>query len=232
MITGVTPNWPAPTWVNAFTTTREQGYSSHDPKQRIFLKQHFNLPYDPIWLNQTHSNHVFYIDENTKLLGEADATWTDRPGQACVIQTGDCLPVLLCDTNGTVVGAAHGGWRGVLGGIIENTVLAMRPKAQGELIAWLGPAIGPQCFEVGIDVVEPFIASDPLAHRAFRPAEQNGKWLANIYELAKLRLQSVGVTQVYGGDYCTYTDEERFYSYRRTKTKLRMASLIWLKTDL
>lgn len=232
MIKGIYPNWPAPTMVNAFMTTREGGYSSHDPLHRLMLKQHFNLAFDIPWLNQTHSNLAYYVDENTKIVGAADATWTDKPGMACVIQTGDCLPVLICDTKGTVVGAAHGGWRGVLSGIIENTVAAMRPKAQGELIAWMGPAIGPQCFEVGSDVVEPFIEADPLASRAFVPAGQNGKWLANIYELASLRLRRAGITQVYGGEYCTYTDQARFYSYRRTKTQSRMATLIWLQSDL
>jgi YfiH family protein len=232
MITGIRPNWPAPTWVNAFTTTREGGYTSHDPQHRLLLKQYFNLPYDLPWLKQTHSNLAYYVDETTKIAGEADATWTDRPGLACVISTGDCLPVLICDTKGTVVGAAHGGWRGLLSGIIENTVQGMRQKAQGDLIAWMGPAIGPQRFEVGPDVVEPFIEADPLARGAFIRAEQNGKWLANIYELARLRLNKVGITNVYGGEYCTYTDQARFYSYRLNKTKLRMASLIWLQRDL
>lgn len=226
MLPCIKPNWSAPTWVHALTTTRETDFSKERQAERSLLNAALNLEAEIPWLNQTHSSHVVYVDHTTTSPIEADATWTDQPRQACVVLTGDCLPVLLCDTRGKVVGAVHAGWKGILGGIIENTVMAMRTKTQEPILAWLGPAIGPSCFEVQADMMEPCIAADPFARGAFVPREEPGKWLANIYELAKSRLRQVGVHQTYGGEYCTYTEQERFFSARR-KSTARMATIIW-----
>jgi polyphenol oxidase len=148
----------------------------------------------------------------------------------CAIQTADCLPVLFCDMNGRVVGAAHAGWRGLANGILENTVSRMRDAGAGEIIAWMGPAIGPQCFEVGADVWTAFVGRDADLAKAFIPADgQPGKYLADIYCLARDALVKAGVENVSGGELCTVTDRHRFYSYRRDKVTGRMASLIWLK---
>lgn len=219
--------WSAPTWVNALTTTREMDFSREHPTERSLLKEALNLDKPLPWLQQTHSNRVVYVDGATTIPTEADAAWTDQPGQACVVLTGDCLPLLLCDTTGKVVGAVHAGWRGIASGIIENTVNAMRTKTQAPLLAWLGPAIGPACFEVQADMMESCIAADPFARGAFLQQKTAGKWLANIYELAKSRLRQVGVYYTYGEEYCTYTEQNRFFSARRTKTPSRMASIIW-----
>jgi YfiH family protein len=146
----------------------------------------------------------------------------------CAVLTADCLPLLLCDEAGTRVAAVHAGWRGLLEGVIEQAVSAM--AAQGKQLAWLGPAIGPGAFEVGEEVRQAFVAEDSAAAHAFAPSP-NGRWLANIYVLARLRLQRVGVEAVYGGEYCTYSDPERFYSYRRDGQTGRMASLIWIREN-
>lgn len=227
MIPCIKPSWSAPTWVNALTTTKEMDFSKNRQIARDDLKAMLNLDRELPWLNQTHSNRVVYVDHTMRLPIEADAAWTDQPGQACVVLTGDCLPLLLCDTHGKVVGAVHAGWRGILGGIIENTVMAMRTKTQAPILAWLGPAIGPSCFEVQADMVEPCIAADPFARGAFVQREVPGKWLANIYKLAKSRLRQVGVHHMDGEEYCTYTEQDRFFSARLTKTTSRMATLIW-----
>lgn len=202
-------------------------FSKGRQKERDHFKAELNLDAALPWLNQTHSNRVVYVDHTTMLPIEADATWTDQPGQACVVLTGDCLPLLLCDVHGKVVGAVHGGWRGIVSGIIENAVIAMRTKTQAPILAWLGPAIGPACFEVETDMVELCIAADPFARGAFVRRERAGKWLANIYELAKSRLRQVDVTHIYAQEYCTYTDQDRFFSARLTKTTSRMATIIW-----
>ena len=158
---------------------------------------------------------------------DADASVSRRPGAVCVVMTADCLPVLLCDRAGSVVGAAHAGWRGLQGGVIEATVAAMQVPPS-DIIAWLGPAIGPTAFEVGDEVRAAFVDAEPGAAAAFRPGVQSGKWLADIYLLARLRLQSLGVSGVFGGDLCTVTDRQRFFSYRRDGVTGRMASLVWL----
>ncbi len=157
---------------------------------------------------------------------EADASHTDLTGVVCAVLTADCLPVLLCDREGRSVAAVHAGWRGLLNGVIEQTIAAM--GAEGELLAWLGPAIGPQAFEVGEEVLEAFLVDAPAAARAFMPSP-GGRWLADIYALARQRLHRAGVTLVYGGEYCTYSEPERFYSYRRDGRTGRMASLIWIE---
>ena len=167
---------------------------------------------------------------------EADAALARQPGKICAVMTADCLPLLVCDEAGTVVAAAHAGWRGLAGGVVEATVEAMN-VAPERLLVWLGPAIGPQAFEVGEEVRQAFMAHDPAAAKAFAPSpalitQDSGlgtrKWLADIFLLVRQRLALLGVDRVYGGGLCTYTDAERFYSYRRDRVTGRMASLIWL----
>jgi hypothetical protein len=176
--------------------------------------------------------------EGTQLLlstcaPEADASIARQPGQVCVVLTADCLPVLFCDRGGRVVAAAHAGWRGLAGGVLEATAASMK-VAPDEIMAWLGAAIGPDAFEVGEEVREALVEQHPLAAVAFRPALPGTldgaprKWLADIYALARIRLAAIGVTDVHGGGLCTYTDQARFFSYRRDKATGRMASLIWL----
>lgn len=238
----IVPDWPAPARVRAGTTTRQGGVSvapwnslnlgdhvSDEPQavaeNRRRLRQARGLPAEPLWLEQVHGIDVIDVaTAHGKPM--ADASVADRPGLVCAVLTADCLPVLLCDVQGTHVGAAHAGWRGLVNGVIEQTVLRMGSPAN-DLLAWLGPAIGPDAFEVGDEVRQAFIAHDPAAAAAFVPSPA-GRWLADIYQLARLRLQRLGVNQIYGGHWCTFTDAERFYSYRREGVTGRMASLIWL----
>ena len=207
------------------------GHVGDDParvaENRRRLLNTLGLSAMPLWLQQVHGTVV--VDAATAGQAcEADASFVIGPGLACAVLTADCLPVLLCDSGGTRVAAVHAGWRGLLGGIVENTVRALHcPGSQ--LLAWLGPAIGPQAFEVGDEVRESFIAEDPQAAAAFEPSPSR-RWLANIYVLARLRLARMHVTAVYGGHWCTVSDAGRFYSYRRDGVTGRMASLIWLDT--
>lgn len=241
------PDWPAPPNVRGLMTTRVGGVSvapyaslnlaAHvgDAPQavaenRAILRQH--LPAEPLWLTQVHGDRVAEAGVDAEGT-EADASIARAPNQVCAVMTADCLPVLFCDAAGTVVAAAHAGWRGLASGVLERTVEAMRVPPEA-VMAWLGAAIGPDSFEVGPEVREAFIAHDPLAAAAFRPAlpgtldEAPRKWLADIYALARLRLARIGVTHVYGGGLCTLRAAERFYSYRREQKTGRMASLVWL----
>ncbi|HXA46076.1 MAG TPA: peptidoglycan editing factor PgeF [Burkholderiaceae bacterium] len=243
------PVWDAPTGIGALSTTRLGGVSAApyddgagggglnlgthvgDNAQdveanRSLLRQ--LLPASPIWLSQVHGTRV--VDAADAVSGtEADAIIATQPGQVCTIMTADCLPVLFCDVAGKVVGAAHAGWRGLAGGVLENTVACMRAAGAEEIIAWMGPAIGPTRFEVGAEVVAAFADHDAQAVHAFQAIpERAGKYLADIYALARLRLQSVGVRRISGGDLCTVT-EPNFYSYRRDGVTGRMASLVWIK---
>ncbi len=237
----IVPGWPAPANVKALSTTRAGGVGTA-PFDSLNLGTHVGddpaavaanrarlralLPAEPCWLNQVHGTAV--VDLATEHgVPDADAAVSRTPGAVCVVMTADCLPVLLCDRAGTVVGAAHAGWRGLQGGVIEAAVRAMNVPA-GELMAWLGPAIGPAAFEVGDEVRAAFVADDPAAACAFRPAGPAGKWLADLYLLARQRLAALGVTAVHGGDSCTFTEAERFFSYRRDGRTGRMASLVWL----
>jgi YfiH family protein len=245
------PAWDAPANVAALSTTRLGGVSrapyddgagagglnlglhvgdlaSDVERNRALLNG--MLPAAPNWLNQVHGTTV--VDAADALPGTvADAMTTTRTGVVCAIQTADCLPLLLADRAGRVVGAAHGGWRGLAGGIVENTVARMREQGAIELVAWLGPAIGPGRFEVGDDVRQAFYSrglDGETVERAFRAIDgRPGKFLADIYALARALLQSVEVTKVFGGDCCTVSDA-RFYSFRRDHATGRMASLIWL----
>lgn len=234
------PDWPAPENVRALQTTRTGGFSAA-PYDSFNLGDHVGdsplavahnrqrlsalLPSEPVWLKQVHGTQI--IDAgHTTCHPEGDACITSQRGAVCVVMTADCLPVLLCDEQGSVVGAAHAGWRGLCDGVIEQTVHAMSVPPQ-TLMAWLGPAIGPQAFEVGEEVRAAFIAQQAEAASAFTPGENN-KWLANIYQLARLRLRAMGITRIYGGDLCTYTDQQRFFSYRRDNATGRMGTFIWM----
>ncbi len=236
----ITPDWPAPPNVRTLSTTRNGGIGSapyasfnlgdhvgDDPlivaRNRSLLRAY--LPAEPLWLKQVHTVNVADADTAAGI-PEADASVARRANKVCAVLTADCLPILLCDRQGTVVAAAHAGWRGLAGGAIEATVAAMHADP-ATLMAWLGPAIGPAAFEVGAEVRETFLAQDSGAAAAFSTLG-NGKWLADLYRLARLRLMQTGISQISGGEYCTYRDQERFFSYRRDHTTGRMASLIWL----
>lgn len=237
----IKPDWPAPATVQALVTTRTGG-ASRPPYDSLNLGDHVGddpaavsenrrrlrafLPDEPKWLIQVHGTTVAKADELQGAV-EADASVAFNPGKVCAVLTADCLPVLFCDRRGTRVAAAHAGWRGLSAGVLEASVADMQCKP-ADILAWMGPAIGPQAFEVGEEVREAFVHDLPEAGAAFLPG-QAGKWLANLYELARLRLARVGVREVYGGGFCTYSDSVRFYSYRRDKTTGRMASLIWLR---
>ena len=184
------------------------------------------LPADPAWLAQVHGTRC--VDAALAVPGtRADASFTRRRGVVCAVLTADCLPVLLCDDRATVVGVAHAGWRGLAAGVIEATVAAMNEPGT-RLMAWLGPAIGPQAFEVGGEVRDLFVARDPRAINAFAPAGA-GKWLCDLYQLARQRLDALGIGRINGGDCCTASDGERFFSHRRDGVSGRMASLVWLE---
>ena len=237
-----TADWPAPAAVRTCVTTRRGGVSQA-PWDSCNLGTHVgDAPADvaanraalvaetgctPAWLEQTHS--VLAVPADISTVINADASWTRTPGIACTVMTADCLPVLFCDEAGTVVAAAHAGWRGLLGGVLENTVAAMG-VAPAKLMAWLGPAIGPTAFEVGAEVRQAFVEIDAAAASAFIPSVKTGHFLADIYHLARLRLEAGGVGQVHGGGFCTVTDSERFFSYRRDGQTGRFASLIWLES--
>lgn len=235
----ITPDWPVPAHVKSLMTTRAGGVSvgpfaswnlgAHvhdDPlavaENRCRLRD--GLPAEPIWLNQVHSTQVIQADTASGV-PNADASYTRTPQTVCAVLTADCLPVLFCARDGSAVAAAHAGWRGLAGGVLEATLAAMHLPPD-QVIAWLGAAIGPDAFEVGSEVHDTFIASHPQSVAAFTPHQQ--KWLADIYALARIRLNACGVSAVYGGGLCTYTDAARFYSYRRDGATGRMATLIWL----
>lgn len=236
----ILPDWPAPPQVRTLQTTRNGG-ESLPPYHTLNLGDHVGddvlrvarnraklsalLPGEPAWLKQEHG--IVVVDAGTVAgVPCADASIARRAGAVCVVMTADCLPVLLCDDAGTVVGAAHAGWRGLCDGVIEATVQAMAVPPS-TLMAWLGPAIGAPAFEVGDEVRSAFVARDAEARGAF-VANDRGKWQADIYRLARLRLARLGVRAVYGGDACTYRDESRFFSYRRDGATGRMGSFIWL----
>ena len=234
------PAWPAPTNVRALQTLRTGGCSPA-PWNSFNLGNHVGdspalvaanrtmlrerLPAEPLWLQQVHGIAAVNADFEANLQ-EADAAIARQPGRVCAVMTADCLPVLLCDRAGRVVAAAHAGWRGLAAGVLEATIKKMDVPAS-ELLAWLGPAIGPKCFEVSDEVRATFVDKGPDAALAF-VATSPGKWLADIYTLTRQRLQAVGVNSISGGDFCTFTEAERFFSYRRDGVTGRMASLIWL----
>lgn len=236
----IIPEWPAPANVKALQTTR-QGGASVQPYASLNLGSHVGdntlavsrnrmllaplLPSEPVWLNQVHGIRVADAG-HAGCLPEADASVTTHRGAVCVVMTADCLPILLCDDKGAVVGAAHAGWRGLCDGVIETTVSAMQVPSP-TLMAWLGPAIGAGEFEVGDEVRAAFVTQHAQAAAAFVPGVE-GKWLADLYLLARMRLNALGITRIYGGDLCTYRDPERFYSYRRDGVTGRMGTFIWM----
>ncbi len=238
--TFIYPDWPAPPNVRALQTTRHGGVSAapydtlnlglhvgDDPvrvnRNRQALAQF--MPSEPVWLEQVHGVEVASADLAACRV-VADASVAKQRGSVCVVMTADCLPVLLCDEDGTVVAAVHAGWKGLAAGVIETTVKEMG-VAPRKLMAWLGPAIGPESFEVGAEVRAAFMAHDASAAAAFRP-HREGKYLADIYLLARQRLNAMGVTRISGDGYCTYRQKDRFFSYRRDGVTGRMGTFIWL----
>lgn len=239
----IRPTWTVSPRVHACATTRGGGLSSGAyaglnlathvgdtaalvAANRALLRQTLRLPGEPVWLEQVHGTEVVDLDAETPTATPcADASLTRAPRRVCAVLTADCLPVLLCERQGEAVAAVHAGWRGLLAGIIEQAVARLAPPAR--IAAWLGPAIGPRAFEVGPEVREAFIAASAGAEVAFTPAPA-GRWLADLHSLARQRLRQAGVADISGGVHCTFSDPERFYSYRRDGRCGRMASLIWL----
>ena len=234
-------NWPAPGNIRAGTTLRSGGVSappfaslnlgehSGDSAQavaanRARLQTALALPSAPAWLSQVHG--IAVADAASPTLIEADAGVASSADTVCAVLTADCLPVLFCDHDASCWGAAHAGWRGLAAGILEAT-LAHLAAPPSELLAWLGPAIGPGAFEVGQDVYDAFCSEQPEDAAAFTPCSATGKYMADIYQLARARLKRAGVTEIHGGGLCTYNTPEWFYSYRRDGQTGRMASLIW-----
>ena len=241
----IVPDWPAPARVRAISTTRRGGVSrgpwagfnladhvGDDPQavtaNRLTLREALALPVDPTWLRQVHGCTV--ADASGRPGCSADAAFADRPGIVCAVLTADCLPVLLCNRAGTRVAAVHAGWRGLAAGVVERA-LDRFGDDPADILAWLGPAIGPQAFEVGPDVLAAFTESDPGAEVCFRPLAGRQRWLADLYGLARRRLKARGISAVSGGELCTYSDPVRFYSYRRDGETGRMATLIWLDAN-
>jgi YfiH family protein len=236
------PDWPAPSHIKSIQTLRSGGKS--EGKYNSFnLATHVNdeintvdlnrdllnqyLPGAPYWLNQTHSVDVLKLPSQTL---NGDASYTIDKNTVCVVQTADCLPLLVTNIDGTIVAAIHAGWRGLLNGVIENTIEKMN-ISPNELLVWLGPAISQKHFEVGFDVKNSYCEKHTEAEKAFHLISEQ-KWLADIYALAKIRLNLCGVKQIYGGsvsdDYCTFANEVNYFSYRRDGITGRMASLIWI----
>jgi YfiH family protein len=231
----IVPDWPGPASVRAFSTTRNgRGGAAFDLSPRASDRELVRaellrwLPEEPLWLAQIHGSAVCAIDEVRRANGaapRADAAVARGAQSVCAVQTADCMPVLFADRAGEVVAAAHAGWRGLAAGVLEATLAAMRvePKA---VIAWLGPAIGPRAFEVGPDVLAAYCPQDAGATACFAPLRP-GKWLGDLYGLARRRLARAGVDTVHGGDRCTFTESNVFYSYRRDRGDNRMATFIW-----
>lgn len=237
----VVPNWPAPKNVKAFSSTRLDGFStgvyqglnlgahvgddlSIVQTNRDWLQEQSEMPSAPVWLNQTHSTVVAELASTTLDVLDADGAFTTKRAVVCSAMTADCLPVLLTNKSGTQVAAVHAGWRGLANGIVEEAVA----KFDGEVMAWLGPAIGANAFEVGEDVLHAFISVHPTAIEAFKPIK-TGKWLADMNMLATIHLNHCGVSDVFSCELCTFENPERFYSFRRDGVTGRQATFIWLE---
>ena len=242
MNTFLIPDWPAPAGIRACVTTRANGVSvapfdsfnlgdhvGDDPVAVAHNRQRLTHIFDvqPAWLSQVHG--VVVAPADPQQIAEADASWTATPGIACTVMTADCLPALFCDRAGTRVAAAHAGWRGLAAGVLEAAALSLNVEPC-DILVWLGPAIGPKAFEVGGEVRDVFIKDMPHAGTAFVPSINAGRFMADIYALARLRLARCGITAVYGGGFCTVTDP-RFYSYRRSPRTGRFASLVWIESS-
>jgi len=206
----IDPDWPAPPGVRAVMTTR----NTQEGELRALL------PAEPAWLRQVHGTRVLDLDQPL-VNPEGDAVTTRMHNRVCAIRVADCMPVLLADEGGSVIGAAHAGWRGLSAGVIESTVDAMGVPGE-KILAWLGPAIGPRVYEVGEEVRAAFKEKD-----AFSPSRP-GRWLLDLYAVARQRLSGRGVERIFGGGYCTFSDPRRFYSYRRDGTSGRMAAFLWI----
>jgi hypothetical protein len=248
----LTPDWPAPANIHAFSTTRLCGESEAVyaglnlalhvgddtqtvEKNRAHLSSFLRLPGEPLWLNQVHQTGIVNAAEYPGIEHappDADASFSVKPNQVCIVMTADCLPVLVCNRRGNKVAAIHAGWRGLAEGVIESAIAALHEPAD-QLLVWLGPAIGPQAFEVGEEVRAAFISKfatfENITTQVALAFTQNraGHYLADIYQLARLTLQTLGIGAVYGGEHCTFNDADHFYSYRRDATTGRQASLIW-----
>jgi len=236
----IIPDWPAPANVKAIQTTRLGGYSVAPygslnlglhvqddglavAKNRQLLSDY--LPSEPVWLNQVHGVEVIDVTKSL-CVQDADASFSKNKNVVCVTMTADCLPVLLCNQQGTAVASIHAGWRSLCDGVIEATIKMMGVESE-ELMAWLGPAIGPDAFEVGSEVREAFIAQDAQADQAFNA--YGDKWLGDLYEIAKQRLNKQGLNKIYGGGECTYSNPSRYFSFRRDGLTGRMATMIWFE---
>lgn len=239
----IIPDWPAPSNVKSLQTVRTGGVSAApydslnfgthvkdnpiNVARNMQLLSHY-LPSEPVWLNQTHGVQV--VDAATaSCTPDADASCANKKHVVCATMTADCLPILLCDTAGTVVAAVHAGWRGLCDGVIEATITKMISSYEIQstnLMAWLGPGIGRNAFEVGEDVRQQFITKDAQAESAF--SYNGNKWHGDLYQIARQRLHAQGVAQIYGGSFCTYSDSQRFFSFRRDGDTGRMTTLIWL----
>ena len=250
----IVPAWPAPGGVGALSTTRNGGVSRGDaatmnlglagalrdgidtPEAVLVNRQRLDafLPSSPIWLRQVHGIEVARLDGPGVAAAratppEADAAVTCLPGIVCAVMTADCLPVIFADRHGHAVGAAHAGWRGLAAGVLGATIAALEDLGarRDDIVAWMGPAIGPGAFEVGDEVRAAFAAIDAGSNACFT-ARGNGKWLADLYELARRQLARAGIGEVHGGGHCTLTESARFHSYRRDRRSGRMATLVWL----
>jgi len=236
----IVPDWPAPSNVHALQTMRTGGVSLA-PYNTLNLGAHVGdaslnvaanrqrlasfVPSEPVWLNQVHGTLTIDAEKVDCAPPDADASYTRQRNVVCTTMTADCLPLLFCNQAGTEVAAVHAGWKGLLDGVIESALDKML-SVPSEILVWLGPAIGPQAFEVGSEVRDAFIKKLPQAEAAFKPHGE--KWLGDIFMLAKQRLAERGVTRVYGGGICTYSNPEQFFSFRRDNITGRMATLIWL----
>ncbi len=238
----IVPNWPAPKNVKAFASTRVGGVStgayqglnlgahvgddlSLVEQNRDWLMKQAEMPSAPVWLNQTHSTVVTQVSKPTSKVLDADGVFTNSGYVVCSAMTADCLPVILTNSQGTQVAAVHAGWRGLANGIVENAL----EMFSGDVMVWLGPAIGPEAFEVGEDVLQAFVDFDPKAEQAFIPRDIEGKWFADMSKLATQRLSKAGVSQVFDSGLCTYHNRDDFYSYRRDGVTGRQATFIWLE---
>lgn len=241
----ITPDWPAPENIACISTSRHGGFSQGKysslnlaahvgddercvKKNRALLMDKLQLSDEPVWLDQQHGREVIKLTASTRDGIQADAAYATEAGIVCVVLTADCLPVLLCERHGSCVAAVHAGWRGLLNGVLESTLKAL-PVDVDQLVCWLGPAIGPHGFEVEETVRQQFIDRYQRHQKAFRPV-QAGKYAADIYQLARNILTAHGVKAIFGGGHCTYTENARFFSYRRDSNTGRMATMIWLKS--
>ncbi|MGL4859866.1 MAG: purine nucleoside phosphorylase YfiH [Enterobacteriaceae bacterium] len=242
----IIPQWPAPTNVFACSTTRQGGVSL-PPYDSLNLGAHVDDNPDAVaanrqrllqwaritqpvrWLEQVHGTEVINLDQTPFTQRQGDAAYSEQPGRVCAVMTADCLPVLFCSANGDEVAAAHAGWRGLCAGVLENTLSCFR-TARKHILVWLGPSIGPNHFEVGREVREQFVCQHREAAQAFIVSDaENGKYQANLYLLARQRLAAAGVEQIYGGDHCTFSEQNYFFSYRRARITGRMVTLIGLR---